>query len=121
MDMAAVRCQGLDNAVDPLRDEETRQAEENQPRGDAPEPGQAALVLLAGNPHVHAPKARDDIHGQHNGAEHGELAQDVVGLLGALVHADVDLREVILVRPRQDPMDVLLVVVRGLYRDGRGY
>lgn len=93
------------DAVDPLRNEEARQAKEDQAPGDAPEPGQAALVLLAGHPHVHTPQARDDIHGQHNGAEHGELAQDVVGLLGALVHANVDLREIVLVRSRQNPVE----------------
>jgi len=48
-------------------------------------------------PNVHSPHAGHDVHGQHNRTEHGKLAQDIVGLLGALVHPDVDLGKVVAV------------------------
>lgn len=94
----------LHNAVYPFCDEETCKSEQKQARGDAPEPSEVPFVLLAGNPYVHAPETGDDVHRQHDGAEHGELAQDVVSLLGSLVHANVDLGEVVLVRPGEDPV-----------------
>lgn len=93
----------LHNAVYPLGDEEACKSKQEQARRDAPEPGEVPLVLLARNPYVHAPQTGDDVHWQHDGTEHGELAKDVVGLLGALVHANVDLGEVVLVGPGENP------------------
>lgn len=87
----------LDDAVHSLCDEVAGDAESEEAGGDAPEPGQVAFVLLAGHPYVHAPHTRDDVHGQDDGTQHGEFAEDVGGLLGALVHADVDLGEVVAV------------------------
>lgn len=90
------------NTVHPLRNEVARDAEREETSGDAPEPDQVALVLLAGHPDVHAPHAGDYVHGQHNGTEDCEFAEDVGGLLGALVHADVDLGEVVAVGAREE-------------------
>lgn len=61
-------------------------------------------MFLAGHPNVHAPKTSNDVHGKHDRAEYGELAEDVSGLLLPLVHADVDLSKVIGMRAREDPM-----------------
>ena len=60
-------------------------------------------MFLARHPHVHAPQAGDDVHGQDDRAEDGELAEDVGGLLLSLVHADVDLCEVVAVGASEDP------------------
>ena len=49
------------------------------------------------DPDVHSPEAGNDVHGQHDGTEDCELAEDVGSLLLSLVHADVDLCEVIAV------------------------
>lgn len=87
----------LHNSVNPLGDEEAGDSESEQAGGDAPEPHEVTLVLLSGNPDVHSPHTRDDVHGQDDGSEDCELAEDVGGLLGALVHADVDLGEVVAV------------------------
>lgn len=88
----------LHNLVHSLGDYVARQAEEDQPRGETPEPGQG-LVFLARNKDVHAPQTGDDIHGQDDGTEDGQLAEDIGRLLGALVHADIDLSKVVSVRP----------------------
>ena len=58
---------------------------------------------MAGDQDVHAPHAGDDVHGQHNGAEHSELAENVRRLLLPLVHANVDLGEIVRVGSRQEP------------------
>ena len=47
------------------------------------------------------PHACDDIHWQNDSTQDGELAQYVGSLLLALVHADVDLSEVIGVGSRK--------------------
>ena len=83
--------------INPLRNKVARNAKREQASGNAPEPSQVALVLLTRHPDVHAPHTGDDVHGQDDGAEDGEFAEDVGGLLGALVHADVDLGEVVAV------------------------
>jgi hypothetical protein len=85
------------NPINPLRNKVARESEAQQTSRNAPEPHQVALVLLARHPDVHAPHAGDDVHGQDDGAEHGEFAEDVGRLLGALVHANVDLCEVVAV------------------------
>lgn len=51
---------------------------------------------------IHPPHARDDVHWQDDRAENCEPAEDVVGLLCPLVHADVDLGEVVRVGAGQD-------------------
>lgn len=81
----------LDNTVNHLGNEKAAEAKNQQPGSQAPEPSQIALVLLSGHPYIHAPQSCDDVHGQDDGAEHGELAEDVGGLFLALVHADIDL------------------------------
>lgn len=53
----------LHDAIYPLGNQETRKSKHEQARGDTPKPGKISLVLLTGNPDVHAPKARDDVHG----------------------------------------------------------
>jgi hypothetical protein len=85
----------LHNPVNPLSDEEACDAETEKTSGDAPEPHEIPLILLSRHPDVHSPHTRDDVHGQDDGSEDGELAEDVGGLLGALVHADIDLGEVV--------------------------
>ena len=92
-----------DNPVQQFSNVEAAHAEDEQAGGDAPEPLQIAGVLLAGYPDVHAPQPGDDVHGQHDSAQHGELAEHVGRLLLPLVHADVDLRKVVAVRAREDP------------------
>lgn len=93
-----------DNPINSLRNHEAREAKEEQSRRDTPEPGQVTLVVLARHPNVHAPKTCDDIHRQDNSSKNRELAQNVVGLLRALIHSNVDLREVILMRPGENPV-----------------
>jgi len=83
--------------IDLLRNKVTRDAKRRQAGSDAPEPKQVALVRLPGNPDVHAPHTGDDVHGQDDGTQDRQLAEDVGGLLRALVHADVDLGEVVAV------------------------
>ena len=95
----------LHNPINPLGDEEASETKPEQAGGNAPEPNQVALVLLPGDPDVHAPHARDDVHGQDDGAEDGELAKDVGGLLGALVHTDVDLGEVVAVGAGEEAVE----------------
>ena len=80
------------NPIKHLRNIKAADAKNQQAGSDAPEPGQVPLVVLAGHPDVHAPQARDDIHGQHDGAQDRQLAQHVGRLLLPLVHPDVDLR-----------------------------
>lgn len=87
----------LHDSINPLSDKEAGDAETKQAGGDAPEPSEVSLVLLSGHPNVHAPHAGNNVHGQHDGSEDGELAENVGSLLGALVHADVDLGEVVAV------------------------
>lgn len=99
----------LHDTVDSLRDEVARDAEREQAGGNAPEPGQVAFVLLARHPDVHAPHTGDDVHGQDDGTEDGELAEDIGGLFGALVHADVDLGEVVAVGAGEEAVSVVLV------------
>ena len=98
------------NTVDPLRDEVARDAKREEASGNAPEPGQVAFVLLAWYPDVHAPHTSHDVHGQDNGTEDCELAEDVCGLLGALVHADVDLGEVVAVGAGKEAVSDLLAL-----------
>lgn len=93
----------LNNPIKQLRNKKATQPKNQQPSSQAPEPGQIALGILAGDPDIHAPQAGDDVHRQHNGAEDGELAEHVGGLLLALVHADVDLGEVVAVGAGEDP------------------
>ena len=82
------------NFVPPFRKQEARHAEDYQARRQTPEPRQR-LDILSRNEAVHTPETGDDVHGQDDGADDGKFAQDVVGLLRALVHADVDLGEIV--------------------------
>jgi hypothetical protein len=87
----------LHDSINPLCDEEAGDSECEQASGDAPEPKKVTLVFLTWHPNVHAPHAGNNVHGQDDGSEDGELAEDVGGLLCTLVHADVDLGEVVAV------------------------
>ena len=95
---------GLHNVVDPLGDEVASDTESKKTCGDAEEPDEVAFVFLSGDPDVHAPQTGDDVHREDDGAENSELAEDVGGLFLALVHADVDLCEVVAVRTSEDPV-----------------
>lgn len=85
------------NLVHSLRDHVAGETEHYEPGSDAPEPGEVVLVRLSRDPNVHPPQARDDVHGQDNGTQDRKLAEDVGRLLCTLVHADVDLGEIVLV------------------------
>lgn len=95
----------LDNVVNPLGNQVTTHAECQKTCGNRPEPFQVPFVLLAGNPHVHAPQTSDNVHGQNNGTQYGQLAEDIGRLLLSLVHANVDLSQVVAVRSRKDPKE----------------
>lgn len=99
--------QFLHNPIHPLRDRITDQTESQQPGSDTPEPRQVTLGALPGDPDVHAPHAGHDVHRQHDGTEHRQLAEDVVGLLGTLVHPDVDLGEVVAVGSAQEATEII--------------
>ena len=58
--------------------------------------------LLSRHINVHAPHTCNDVHREDNGADDGELAQDIGVLLGALVHADVDLGNVVAVSSAEE-------------------
>lgn len=51
--------------------------------------------MLSGYHHVHTPHTRNNIHGEDDGAQNGELTQHISCLLLALVHANVDLCQVV--------------------------
>lgn len=88
-------CLGISyNAINTFGDEEASHSEKDKSGGDAPEPGQRWMVL-AGDNHVHAPHTGDNIHGQDDSAQHGQLVEYIVGLLGLFRHFDVDLRKII--------------------------
>ena len=50
---------------------------------------------------VHTPHTGNNIHRQDNGTKDGEFSQDVSVRFGALVHSNVDLGDVVAVRPAQ--------------------
>lgn len=87
--------------VNPLRNHVTRQPENDQSRRNAEEPRQVSLVLLPRYPNVHTPHASHNIHGQDDRTEDREFAEDIRCLFRALVHADVNLSEVVGVGARQ--------------------
>lgn len=86
------------NTIHPLGDPVAAQAKHEQSGCDPKEPREVAFILLPRDPDVHSPETGNDIHRQDDGSEHGELAEDVCGLLLSLVHADVDLGEVVAMR-----------------------
>ena len=94
----------LDNPIHPLCDEEAGDAKDEQTSRDAPEPDQIVFALT-GHEDVHAPHAGDNIHWQNNCTQDRELAQNIGCLLLALVHADVDLGEVVGMSTREKPED----------------
>lgn len=105
----------LNNAIDSSGDEVTDQAKCNQASRDAEEPGQVAFVFLAGNPDVHTPHTCDDVHGQDDCSKNCQFAENVGVLLGALVHANVDLGDVVAVSSTQETEeDVSILQVRGM-------
>lgn len=92
----------LYNAVYSLSGDVAAESKEEQSSGDTPEPGEVTLVLLTGHPDVHSPETGDNVHGQDDGTQNSELAENVSSLFLSLVHANVDLREVIAVRSGED-------------------
>ena len=70
---------------------------------NANKPSEVALVFLAGDPDVHAPEARNDVHRQDNGTKDRKFVEAVSRLLRALRHLQVDLREIVSVRSGEDP------------------
>lgn len=90
------------NLIKRLRDKITRQPKRQQPTSNAPKPRQAAFILLPRHPHVHSPQSGNDVHRQNNRSQNSQLAQHVGGLLLSLVHADVDLCEVVAMGSSKD-------------------
>ena len=82
----------LYNPIQQLGDVEAAHSKNEQSGRDAPEPREIPLVLLPRHPDVHSPQPGDDVHGQDDRAEDGELSEDIGRLLLSFVHADVDLR-----------------------------
>ena len=80
-----------------------RKPETKESDGDANEPGKVAFVLLTWNPDIHAPEAGDDVHGEDNGTEDGELVEAIGRLFGTLRHLAVDLSEVVAMGSGEDP------------------
>ena len=110
-------CGQSDNTVHPLRNHIAKQTKAKKTPGDAKEPIKVFNVL-AWNDTVHTPNTSDNVHGQDDSTKDGKLAEDVGSLLLTLVHADVDLREVVAVCSRQETAivskDVKLSGVNGL-------
>lgn len=98
---SSINCPNLDNLVDPFGDHVASYSKYEQPCRYTDKPGQVAFVLLARNPDVHAPETGDDVHREDDCAQDGELAENICGLLLAFVHANIDLCEVIGMRPSQ--------------------
>jgi hypothetical protein len=59
---------------------------------------------------IHSPHAGDNVHGEDDGTQNGELAENVVGLLCTLVHTDVNLSKIIAVCSRKETGLVLVAV-----------
>ena len=110
----------LYDTIHPLCDKVADQSKRQQPAGQRPEPRQA-VHILSRDQDVHAPHARDDVHGQHNGPDDSELTQDVIGLFRALVHANVDLREVVAVSSREQAARGGISKAQELKEGGRTY
>jgi hypothetical protein len=79
------------NPIKGSRNEETCTSKTQQSDSDPKEPCQIVIVLLARDPNVHAPEPGDDIHGEYNGAQNGELAEYISSLFLPFIHADVNL------------------------------
>lgn len=60
----------------------------------APEPIEV-INVLSRYEDVHTPHSRDNVHWKNNSTQDSQFAQHICCLLLTLVHADVDLREVI--------------------------
>ena len=67
------------------------------------------IHLLPRHLDVHPPHSANDVHRQHDGAQHGELAEHVRGALLAFVHDDVELGKVIGVGAGEETTTTLLV------------
>lgn len=80
----------------------TDQTKSDQTSSDTEEPCQIALVLLPRDPDVHTPHSGNDIHRKDDRSEDGEFAQYVGVGLGAFVHSDVDLGDVIAMRSGEE-------------------
>lgn len=65
-----------------------------------PKPPQI-INILPRHLNVHTPHATEDVHGQYDGTKHSKLAKNVGSLFLALVHQDVDLRQIVGMRARQ--------------------
>ena len=85
------------NAIRFPRHEKACNPKQDQPSRNAPKPRQTVLGALARDQHIHTPHAADDIHRKNDGAHDGELAEDIGVFFRALVHADVDLGDVVAV------------------------
>lgn len=87
----------LHNPINLLRNKEAAESKRQQSSSQAPKPGQITVILLTRDPNIHSPETRDNVHRQNDGTEDSQFAEDVSGLFLSLVHADVDLSEVVAV------------------------
>lgn len=77
--------------------------EEAKGRRTRPEPPKV-IDILPRHLHVHTPHTTDDVHWQDDGTEHCQFTENVGCLFLALVHQDIDLRQVIGMRAGQNPV-----------------
>lgn len=111
-----------DKMIHPLSHEPCHQDKQGEECAHRVEPGQIILVTLTRNPYIHAvkllaqsasqreaedrknvpPHSGDDIQRQYHRTQHGKLPEHVAGLLGALVHGNVELGEVVGVGTREN-------------------
>jgi hypothetical protein len=92
------------------RNKEARESKHQQPASNAPKPRQTVRNIVPGlawHVDVHAPHTSDDIHGKHNRANNSEFAEDVGVHFRALVHADVDLGDVVAVGSAEEAVSTL--------------
>jgi hypothetical protein len=97
----------LHNPIRNLGDKEARYAKDQKPSSQTPEPGEIAFIFLTWYPNVHTPQPSDNIHGKNNGTEYSKFTEYIGGLLLSLVHANINLSEVVTMRTCQDPVYLL--------------
>lgn len=72
------------------------------------------IDLLARDLDIHTPHARNDIHRQHNGTKNRQFSENVGGLFLPLVHADVDLREIVGMGAGEEPTRTVMTTLAKL-------
>lgn len=94
------------NPVERPRHQEATEPKHQQADSNAPKPRQAVFRILPRNPDVHTPQASDDIHRQYDRSQHCQFPKNVCSLLLPLVHANINLSEVVAVRAGENPIAI---------------